>query len=138
MDRHVVRVPFLGREAPFPVGPFMLAAVSGAPLIATFSLQIGPATYRFFAEPPQQLSFRRGVSRESQLRAWVEQYVLQLETLARQYPYQWFNFYDFWDGEPPTVKTAAAQRAAAHEEREPAGERPQPGDGPDRPALPMH
>ena len=27
----VIAVPFLGREARFPVGPFLLAAVSGAP-----------------------------------------------------------------------------------------------------------
>ena len=40
---HVIAVPFLGREARFPVGPFLLAAVTGAPLIATFSLQVGPA-----------------------------------------------------------------------------------------------
>jgi len=137
MDRNVVRVPFLGRDAPFPVGPFMLAAVSGAPLIATFSLQVAPATYRFFAEPPLQLSFRRGLSRESQLRGWVEQYVLQLEALAREYPYQWFNFYNFWDAAPPTpLRKAPAQPAAARGDHEPGGERRRPGADPGRPALP--
>jgi predicted LPLAT superfamily acyltransferase len=137
LDRHVVRIPFLGREAPFPVGPFMLAAVSGAPLIATFSLQVAPATYRFFAEPPLQLSFGRGSSRESQLRAWVEEYVRQLEGLARQYPYQWFNFYDFWDAAPPTLPgKASAQRAAAREVRGLDDERPPPGVDPGQPALP--
>jgi predicted LPLAT superfamily acyltransferase len=137
MDRHVVRVPFLGREAPFPVGPFILAAVSGAPLIATFSLQVAPASYRFFAEPPQHLSFRPGQDRESQLRPWVERYVQQLEALARRYPYQWFNFYDFWDGVPPTqLRAARGPSADAHGEHEPAGEHPRRGAGPDRPALP--
>jgi predicted LPLAT superfamily acyltransferase/glycosyltransferase involved in cell wall biosynthesis len=101
VDRNVVRVPFLGRDAPFPIGPFMLAAVSGAPLIATFSLQVAPATYRLFARPPVMLRFEPGHSRESQLQSWVEQYVLELEAVARQYPYQWFNFYDFWDAPPP-------------------------------------
>ena len=103
MDGQVVSVPFLGREARFPVGPFLLAAVSGAPLIATFSLQVGPAAYRFFARDPLRLTFTAGQSREAQLRVWVEHYVAQLESLARQYPYQWFNFYDFWDAAPPLV-----------------------------------
>ncbi len=102
-DKNVVRVPFLGREAPFPVGPFMLAAVSGAPLIITFSLQVGPATYRFFARPPLKLAFARGRDRDSQLREWVEAYVRELESVARAYPYQWFNFYDFWDAPPPEL-----------------------------------
>jgi predicted LPLAT superfamily acyltransferase len=111
----VVTVPFLGREARFPVGPFLLAAVSGAPLIATFSLQVGPAAYRFFANEPQRLSFTAGQSREAQLRVWVEQYVGVLESLVRQYPYQWFNFYDFWDAAPPLVpsRTAFATGEAA-------------------------
>jgi predicted LPLAT superfamily acyltransferase len=104
----VIAVPFLGREARFPVGPFLLAAVSGAPLIATFSLQVGPAAYRFFAHEPQRLAFTAGLSREAQLRIWVEQYVGLLESLARQYPYQWFNFYDFWDAPPPPVPSRNA------------------------------
>jgi predicted LPLAT superfamily acyltransferase len=139
IDRHVVLVPFLGREAPFPVGPFLLAAVSGAPLIATFSLQVAPATYRFFAEPPVVLSFRRDQTRDAQLRAWVEQYVLQLETLVRQHPYQWFNFYDFWDAAPPApVRPPAASDDVGNAARKPdAGHRPPKGD-PDRQARPIH
>ncbi|HZX41094.1 MAG TPA: hypothetical protein VFE93_04595, partial [Myxococcaceae bacterium] len=108
MGGQVIAVPFLGREARFPVGPFLLAAVSGAPLIATFSLQVGPAAYRFFANEPQRLNFTAGQSREAQLRVWVEQYVAALESLVRQYPYQWFNFYAFWDAPPPLVPSRAA------------------------------
>jgi predicted LPLAT superfamily acyltransferase len=105
MDHHVVKVPFLGHEAPFPVGPFMLAAISGVPLIATFSVQVAPASYRFFAKPPLQLAFTGGPSREEQLKAWVEPYVSELEAVVRQFPYQWFNFYDFWDSAPPARLT---------------------------------
>jgi predicted LPLAT superfamily acyltransferase/glycosyltransferase involved in cell wall biosynthesis len=100
-DQHVVQVPFLGREAPFPVGPFVLAAITAVPLIWTFSLQVAPASYRFFAKPPMHFAFARGQSREAQLRAWVAPYVLELETVIRRFPYQWFNFYDFWDSAPP-------------------------------------
>jgi predicted LPLAT superfamily acyltransferase len=139
IDRHVVRVPFLGHEAPFPVGPFLLAAVSGAPLIATFSLQVAPATYRFFAEPPVQLSFRGDQTRDAQLRTWVQQYVLQLEALVRQYPYQWFNFYNFWDAAPPTpVRKAPALGAAGRGARGPDAGRPPPKADLDRPVAPMH
>ncbi len=100
MDKHVVNISFLGRDAPFPVGPFMLAAITGAPLIATFSIQVAPAAYRLVAQPPVRLAFTSGQDRETQLRGWVESYVRQLESLVREYPYQWFNFYDFWDAQP--------------------------------------
>jgi predicted LPLAT superfamily acyltransferase len=112
VDERVVGVPFLGREAAFPVGPFMVAAVSGAPVIPTFSIRLGPASYRFFALPPMHLSFSRERSRDAQLREWVEQYVCELESLARGYPYQWFNFYDFWDAEPPLMRRTTTPEAA--------------------------
>ncbi|MGO9831704.1 MAG: glycosyltransferase [Myxococcaceae bacterium] len=139
MDRHVVRLPFLGREAPFPVGPFLLAALSGAPLIATFSVQVAPATYHFFAEPPARLSFRSDQTRDAQLRTWVQQYVAQLEALVRRYPYQWFNFYEFWDAAPPTpVKKPPARRAAEREAQRPDAGHPPPKADPGRPVAPMH
>jgi predicted LPLAT superfamily acyltransferase/glycosyltransferase involved in cell wall biosynthesis len=139
IDHHVVRVPFLGQEASFPVGPFVLAAVSGAPLIATFSLQVAPVTYRFFAQPPVQLSFRRDESRDGQLRTWVQQYVLQLEALVRQHPYQWFNFYDFWGAAAPSlVSKAPALGAAGRGAPELDAGRPPPTADPDRPVAPMH
>jgi predicted LPLAT superfamily acyltransferase len=109
----VVSVPFLGREARFPVGPFLLSALSGAPLIATFSVQVGPAQYRFFAEEPQRVSFVAGRDREAQLLAWVRNYVTLLEEVVKQSPYQWFNFYNFWDAPPPRVVSRLATVEAA-------------------------
>ena len=99
MGPRVVRVPFLGAEAPFPVGPFIVAAVSGAPVISTFNVQIGRTSYRFIADPPLWYAFDRSRDRQDQLREWVEAYVRRLEALVREYPMQWFNFYDFWKGE---------------------------------------
>jgi predicted LPLAT superfamily acyltransferase len=115
IGEQTVSIPFLGREARFPIGPFLLAAVSGAPLIATFSLQVGPAEYRFFAQEPQRLSFGAGQDRATQLAAWARQYVSLLESLVKEYPYQWFNFYDFWDASPPPLvsKTQFATGEAA-------------------------
>ena len=34
--------------------------------------------------------------RERRIRAAVEAYVAHLEALCRAYPYNWFNFHDFW------------------------------------------
>lgn len=101
LQENFISVPFLGREARFPVGPYRLAAASGSPVIATFSVQVGPADYRFVALPPMRVTEPRGPARDAQVRRFVETYVAELERLARAYPYQWFNFYDFWEGERP-------------------------------------
>lgn len=96
MDGRVAQAMFLGQVADFPVGPFMLAAISGAPLIATFNYQQGPGRYAFKAFPAQTYQFDRKRSRDEQIAEWVQDYATKLETLVKQYPFQWFNFYDFW------------------------------------------
>ncbi len=35
------------------------------------------------------------------IRAALESYVARLESLCRTYPYNWFNFHDFWIEDPP-------------------------------------
>jgi predicted LPLAT superfamily acyltransferase len=91
-----VQLPFLGKPAPWPTGPFLLAAMSGVPLIATFCVKTGPTSYAFSAEPPGQFKLERGRTRDEQVREWMAPYVARVEALVRQYPMQWFNFYDFW------------------------------------------
>jgi predicted LPLAT superfamily acyltransferase len=34
---------------------------------------------------------------EQQIREAVERYAARLEALCRESPFNWFNFYDFWD-----------------------------------------
>lgn len=96
LDERKVWVPFFGRLAAFPVGPFFLAAIAQVPIIATFCLQVGPQQYEMMALPPQLCRFERGVDRDVQLKSWVAEYAASLEAVTRRYPYQWFNFYDFW------------------------------------------
>ncbi len=103
IDGQLVRVPFFGREAAFPIGPFAIAAISGAPIIATFARQVAPRTYQFVADPPKTLRFERGKARDAQLKEWVGDYARRLEEIVREDPYQWFNFYDFWGSTPPPM-----------------------------------
>lgn len=96
VDGRVARVPFLGEKASFPVGPFILSAMSGCPVVTTFSVQVGPRSYQFVADAPQTYKFERGKPRDAQLEEWAAKYAVRLEELVKQHPYQWFNFYDFW------------------------------------------
>ncbi len=99
-DRHrggeTVRLPFLGQEAEFPLGPFLLIALSGAPAVISFATRGPGRRVRVWVSPPQGGSKAprdARVERARELAAW---YVSALEREARAAPYQWFNFYDFW------------------------------------------
>ena len=83
-------VAFLGRPARFPLGPLRLARALGVPVLLFFGLSLGPRRYQLHLE---RLEPGPGAS----VQAWLEAYVARLEAHARQAPYNWFNFYDFWD-----------------------------------------
>ncbi len=92
----VVRVPFLGAEASFPAGPFLLAATLKCPVYLTFGLSRGASRYELYCEPfAERIELPRG-DRKAGLARHVARYAERLEHYARKAPDNWFNFYDFW------------------------------------------
>jgi predicted LPLAT superfamily acyltransferase len=90
-----LRAPFLGRPAPFPEGPFVLASLLECPVYLLFCLKID-GRYRVFLEPfADPLALPR-VGRERALQSAVERYAARLEAHCLLAPTQWFNFFDFW------------------------------------------
>jgi len=86
---------FMGHPAPFPQGPFILAAALRCPVLLMFALrQQGKLRLHCeqFADP---LPMPRA-SRQAALRDAVDQYAARLEHYALQSPLDWFNFFDFW------------------------------------------
>jgi predicted LPLAT superfamily acyltransferase len=91
-----VRVPFLGQDAAFPAGPWALAAALQARVVLGFCYFDGGKHYvgRFelFSD---RLAIPRA-RRPQELADCVRRYAERLEHYARRAPYNWFNFYDFW------------------------------------------
>lgn len=88
---------FLGRPASFPVGAYRLAAISGAPLAHAFSAREKFGFYRLIAYPAMTCADRGREGRAEFEKTGVELYARRLEELVRRYPFQWYNFYPFWD-----------------------------------------
>ncbi|NND68492.1 MAG: glycosyltransferase family 2 protein [Halioglobus sp.] len=89
-----LRVPFLGHDASFPQGAFVLAGLLQSPVLLVFCLQRG--RYHFFIEQfSDNMSMARS-QRAELLREHVARYALRLQHYAQMAPEQWFNFYDFW------------------------------------------
>jgi predicted LPLAT superfamily acyltransferase len=102
-DRHppggkerVCSVPFLGENAPFPQSPWILASLMRCPVLMTLAVRTAPRSYRIVVRPIAEQIVLSRKNREEQLRPHVTVYARQLEELCRQYPRQWFNYFNFW------------------------------------------
>jgi len=85
---------FLGRPAPFPIGPHALAARAGARVLVGFGVHEGGARYRIeFLDGGEAAP---AGSRGAALQPAVDRYVGLLERHARRYPLNWFNFFPYW------------------------------------------
>jgi predicted LPLAT superfamily acyltransferase len=88
---------FLGAPAPFAEGPFVLAGTLGVPVLLFSALQIEGDRYRIRIEPfADRIDISRG-ARDVELARACTRYANWLEERCREAPYNWFNFYDFWD-----------------------------------------
>lgn len=96
----VVTVPFLGEPAQFPIGPILAASVLRVPVVLFFSLYRGGQRYDAYFEPFAELITLDRRNRQASAEAWVRRYVARLEHYCRLAPYNWFNFYDFWERAP--------------------------------------
>ncbi|HKD11352.1 MAG TPA: lysophospholipid acyltransferase family protein [Thermoanaerobaculia bacterium] len=94
-DNTGVAVPFFGREAYFPRGPFRVAMATEATVLPAFILETTGSRYRAVIEEP--LSIVRGPDRDTALAANISRYVALLERYVRENPAQWYCFYPFWD-----------------------------------------
>ncbi|MDX1693954.1 MAG: glycosyl transferase [Ketobacteraceae bacterium] len=90
-----VWLPFLGKPAPFPQGPYILAGVLGCPLYMLTCLRAGKRFDVFFDTLADRVTLPRK-HRQQAINTCAQLYVERLEHYVTQYPYQWFNFFDFW------------------------------------------
>ena len=92
------RLAFFGRVSSFPVGPFRLAAASGAPILPVFVLMEPDGRYRLTVERPIRLGpatgFRSGPD-ERELSAAMERWVGILTSVVAGNPEQWYLFTRF-------------------------------------------
>ena len=88
---------FLGAPATFPAGPIVLAAMMHCPVILFFGLYRGGNRYEIYFEHFADDIVLNRDYRAEQIRSWAQRYVARLEYYAGLAPYNWFNFYPFWN-----------------------------------------
>jgi predicted LPLAT superfamily acyltransferase len=117
-----VELPFLGRPARFHDGVFRLAAVLRRPVVFMVGIYRGGNRYELRFLPVADFSRRsrsaaevgenRAGATKQAIRAALERYVEIVESICREAPYNWFNYYDFWATSGPSP--AAGSPASGH------------------------
>jgi predicted LPLAT superfamily acyltransferase len=109
------RCNFLGRPAPFPVAPMLIASTLKIPVALCFGLYRGGRRYDLHFEmfADEVVIPRR--ERSTVLGELIGRYAARLEHHARLAPYNWFNFYDFWqdDSAPGADRSSTDRHAGA-------------------------
>ncbi len=95
-------LPFFGEKASFPLGPFLLSYISGAPVLPGLVIREGWLRYRVIMGEPILLPHTG--DRDSDLQAGLRLTVGFLEENVRNYYNQWLNFYEFWPAGAPVNK----------------------------------
>jgi len=86
---------FLGAPAKFPLGPFAIAVQKNVPALAVFVMKASAKKYKIMVKPIEIEESITG--RKERMEALAASYVKTLESVVREYPEQWFNYYEFWE-----------------------------------------
>ena len=87
-------VKFLGKEASFNYGPYLIAGILGVKISSLWCQKIGG---KFRIElVPLASAVKLGRDKAAAAREYLQIYVRELENRCKQTPTQWFNFFDFW------------------------------------------
>lgn len=99
----VEQVMFLGAPASFPLGPLRAAAMLRCPVYFMAAFYLGGNRYHIVFEQIADFSTTGPGVGANAISAAVRQYVAVVERHCRLYPYNWFNFLDFWQAPPAGV-----------------------------------
>lgn len=93
---------FLGEPASFPEGAFSLAGILNAPVYFIFAVRKKDfnirSTYEFHVIRAKTSLNCSRKERPERLKELLREYAEVLERLCVKHPYQWYNFYNFWEG----------------------------------------
>ncbi|HSC80374.1 MAG TPA: acyltransferase, partial [Chitinolyticbacter sp.] len=91
-----VTTEFLGHPAPFPVGPYVLASLLKCPVYLLGCIHEAGGYTVHFELLAESVKLPRG-QREAAMQQYAARYAAAVTGLLRRSPYDWFNFFAFWD-----------------------------------------
>ena len=96
-------VKLLGAPAAMPIGPFRMAALLRRPVVFMTGLYMGDNRYQVHFEPLADFTNTPQGHRDEAIHAAIARYTDLLNQYCRLAPYNWFNFFDYWQSVPPSL-----------------------------------
>lgn len=94
--KHISKVPFLGSDAAFPHGALIIASLLKCPVYLLFCLPKNGKYHLTIERFAQQIDLPHK-QRQEALNRYIARYAERLEHYAKSAPFQWFNFFPFWE-----------------------------------------
>ena len=91
----VVWADFLGRPAPFPAGPYVLASLLECEVCTLFAARQGDR-FRVRCDKLADRIVLPRKGRDEAIASLAAEFAARLEEQVLREPLEWFNFYDFW------------------------------------------
>lgn len=93
-DRYVegakyLEAEFLGENAKFPQGPFLLASRLKVPVLFVYVMKETNKHYHLYA--------RKSQAKYKEESVLLKDYTESLQWMLKKYPLQWFNYFNFWN-----------------------------------------
>ena len=99
MDTHY-SVKILGSDVNLPGGPLRTAAILKRPVIFMTGLYLGGNRYAIHFDKLADFSNITRPERAAAVKTAVNRYAELIDHYCRKAPYNWFNFFDFWQSTP--------------------------------------
>ena len=94
-EQRAVTVRFAGGEARIPEIPYILALLSGAPLLIFFAYRTGGGAYHLVTKPPLYVAAASRDERSKAVTTAAQVYADLLAETVRAHPYEWYHFEPF-------------------------------------------
>lgn len=89
-------VEFFGSAVRLPDAAYMLAACANAPVATLLAAKTGKKKYQIRVWEPFYPEYHDRLERPVMLKECSQKFALIMEKQLTQYPFQWYNFFDFW------------------------------------------
>ena len=99
-DSRYLTASFLGKDAPWSYGVYLLAMLLKAPVYFMFGIRNGDVSfkrnYNFYIKRSSVDTDCSRKERETKIEELCLEFAGELEKRCLENPFQWYNFYDFW------------------------------------------
>ncbi|MDD2934556.1 MAG: acyl-CoA synthetase [Methylotenera sp.] len=99
----MAQVNLLGATAALPTGPFRMAALLRRPVVFMVGLYMGDNRYQIHFETLADFSETPRGQRDQAVETAIARYTELLNRYTRLAPYNWFNFFDYWQSIPASL-----------------------------------